>query len=147
MFKKKALYMAVGAIAVTAALTQVSLADTMTSRRQAAAEYEKIVPVEKIVDDLLGTYESDSRLQLSSSDLKEMRDAYNFRELRKTMIDTMAEHFKTEEIETLVAFYKQPAAQSAMEKMPNFMNAFLPQVQKPIMDHMQGMMREQMQAR
>jgi len=117
-----------------------ALADDMAERLKAAEAYEKITPVEDMVNQMYVEMKRNPQLNLTDSDLEIMRSVYDIPEMRKMVIEKMAKHFTLGELNALAAFYSSPEGKSAMAKMPAYMNDFMPYVQQKMGEAIQKVM-------
>lgn len=113
--------------------------DDMQARIEAATAYEKVVPVETMINDTLDALKANPQLRtvLSDDDFDAMRAAYNMPELRQKLIEVMAKHFTVEELRAMEVFYSTPEGRSIMKKIPQYMSDFMPYIQQQSMKIMQ----------
>jgi len=117
-------------------------ADDAAARMEAAIAYEKAVPVESMVKDMMAEMEKNPQLALTDSEKKIMRESYDVKELRQKMLDAIAKHFTVPEIEALTKFYASAEGQSIMKKFPVYMADFMPYIQQQTMTIIQKLMED-----
>lgn len=118
---------------VLVAVNSVSFADTVEERTKAATAYEKLVPVKDIVDGYFDGFKENPKIHAPDEDIEKMRAIYDYETTRLTQIQMLVKHFTLEELEAMIAFYSAPAGQSAMKKMPLFVNEFMPSIHSTVM--------------
>lgn len=115
-------------------------ADDKAARMAAAEAYEKAVPVESMMNDMMAEIEKNPELNLSADEKKIMRESYNVADLRQRMLDSIAKHFTVAEINALTTFYSSVEGKAIMKKFPVYLAEFLPYIQQQTMENIQKLM-------
>ncbi len=139
-------FLSVLAMPISGAFAQdaVIAADTQEARVEAATQYESLVPVKQMVNDMISEMKKNPQIQLEPKDFEAIRKSYDFNDMRARLIETMAKHFTVAEIEALNSFYSKPEGRTVMSKMPAYMNDFMPYIQQQMMVGIQTIMAERM---
>ncbi|MEM6811358.1 MAG: DUF2059 domain-containing protein [Pseudomonadota bacterium] len=104
--------------------------DSKEDRMAAAVAYEKIMPVEGLMGEMLAEFKKSPQLKLSHEDIQAIAKTYDIDELRQKMLESMVNNFTTNEINALTVFYSSPEGKAIMKKMPKYMSELMPYIQQ-----------------
>jgi len=117
------------AVAVSPAVSSPSALDTPETRKIAAQQYLKIVPVSALVDDMTEKVSAHMKPEVAANFRKVMHDM-DVTALQQTMLESMVKRFTRKEIEMLAALYSTPEGKSVMKKMDDYMADVIPAIQQ-----------------
>jgi len=112
------------------------------ARVKAAAEYEEVMPVKSLMDDIFEKFKEDPNIQKDPALFEIMISAIDKDKVRDETISLMAKNFTLEELVALKDFYSTDVGQSIYKKMPEYMSQAMPLIQKEVAKGVQAMMKE-----
>ncbi len=84
--------------------------------RDSARRYAKAIPIQEVVDEMLGYYLRNVPLKGKMNVVNEVRSRLNNDKLLETYIDLLVSIYTTEELEALADFFSSPIGASAHSK-------------------------------
>ncbi len=90
-------------------------ADPLASR-DSARRYAKVIPIQEVIDEMLGYYLRNVSLKGKTNVVNEVRSRLNNDKLLETYIDILVSIYTTEELDALADFYSSPIGASANSK-------------------------------
>ena len=98
-----------------------ALSDDYNSRLEAAKKYSKITPASKMLDDVFANISKQLPENQREAFIQQTQALIDVPKLETLMIETMAKHFSTEELNALAEFYGSPLGKSIMGKFGPYM--------------------------
>jgi hypothetical protein len=114
----------------------------MKARMNAAIAYEKAVPVETLINDMMEEMEKNPQLALTDDEKKIMRESYDIPLMREKLISAIAKHFTVTEIESMTKFYSSVEGQSILKKFPVYMGDLMPFIQQQTITIVEKLMQD-----
>ena len=97
-------------------LATSSIADDYNSRLLAAKRYAQTMPVSKLLDHMLENIAKSLPANERNIYKNKIMSAIDLPKLEKLLIETMAKHYTTKELNSLADFYESPVGKSILEK-------------------------------
>src|SRR5271157_2098232 len=111
-------------------------------KTEAITEYLKVNSIDDLMDQML--VEIQKRIPPENRELfaRIWKSAFDAKELKEKILNSMCKFFTMEEIQALTKFYSSPEGKSVMKKIPQYMAELMPYLQVINQRAMQKAMEE-----
>jgi hypothetical protein len=102
-------------------LSNNSFGDDYQSRLKAAKRYAQVTPLSKMLDSAFENLSKQLPDDKRDAFIEEARSLLDVPKIETSMIELMAKHFTTDELNALTNFYSSPLGKSVMSKFGPYM--------------------------
>jgi len=128
------LALALGAITGLSPTGASAMPDTPTNRRAQAIEYERAVPVERMLDASIAQMAALLPPEHRAPFTENARQEINPEPLRGIMLESLTETFSADELAAMAAFFGSDEGRSVATKMTRYMHRVMP----PMLEQVQA---------
>ena len=129
---KKTAFFAIAFIALAICASAVSAQDSLADRKAAAARYQSVMPMTKMLDDSYSELAKQLPQDKRADFIAKMKQTIRVDTLERIALDSMIKTFTADELNALADFYGSKLGRSAVQKFGIYMGQVMPAIQAEI---------------
>ena len=129
---KKTAFFAIAFIALALCASAVSAQDSLADRKAAAAKYQSVMPMTKMLEDSYSELAKQLPQDKRADFIAKMKQTIRVDTLERIALDSMIKTFTADELNALADFYGSKLGRSAVQKFGIYMGQVMPAIQAEI---------------
>ena len=129
---KKTTFFAIAFIALALCASAVSAQDSLADRKAAAAKYQSVMPMTKMLEDSYSELAKQLPQDKRADFIAKMKQTIRVDTLERIALDSMIKTFTADELNALADFYGSKLGRSAIQKFGIYMGQVMPAIQAEI---------------